>query len=68
MLPYLGWAQDTHQTAPSCLLYGRVSRLRHTLPSVGRMTRHRSVPNSPLERLSQPLGFALDFEDLDCAV
>lgn len=59
MLPYLGCAQATHQTAPSWL-QDVSSRTPHPPGLV--------KEGLPLERLYQTLRLALDLEDLDCAV
>lgn len=66
MLPYLGCAQATHQTAPSCLQKSRALSAsgRTTIRAWGREERAAL----PLERFYQPLRLALDFEDLDGAV
>lgn len=66
MLPYLGCAQATHQTAPSCLQKSRALSAsgRTTIRAWGR----EEWAASPLECFYQPLRLALDFEDLDGAV
>lgn len=68
MLPYLGWAQETHQTAPSCLLarWDYISSLRFAAICV--CSCRGAFADSPLERFRQPLSVTLDFEDLDRAV
>jgi hypothetical protein len=53
MLPYLGCAQATHQTAPSCLW----SYQQQAGPLRG--------CDVPLQRLNQSVVLALNFEDLD---
>lgn len=65
MLPYFGCAQDTHQTAPSCLI-SRVCCCQ--LLSVVQEFLFFFFGHPPFQCFGQSLSLSLDFEDFDCSV